>query len=220
MKNSKFLFGVIGCSVLFLGGCSFNTSNQNSWKRNLLDCIESTQSECLVYKDGNYSVKVLYESDSDNEFINVGGNKFDYLDYDNEMRLSGSKFRVMDVKMLNDNYVYVHGWCDNCGEGKGYNFILDTNGNLVYNFKNDYNDRLSSGNIVYVDNQFTLTELYSSTGEVMACNDSSYELDDIVFLQREFEYLGNGQVSSKVVNQRTLRDALAMNGYSSCEDYK
>lgn len=170
-------------------------------------------------------LKVEIEGDSKlNYSIIINGNKFfpnvDYSTY------------LKSIQILNDGYVFV-----NYGEqGMGPRdrvYILDSNGTVTTNtgdidyiLNNGYQD-IDQASIIFENNKLFLSNtIFGDGGIGLTCSNKKInsgwwpEYDQIVYVEFDFEYIGNGKISEINHSYKSFSERLNdYYGVSTCEEY-
>jgi hypothetical protein len=186
-------------------------------------CIEKNENYCLIKNDDSF--KVAVEIDSEHNYVLVvNDNRFisEELDY---------SAVITDLQFLYDGYIYVQFDVQGLGpEGKAY--ILDLNGNVVSKstdidyILNDGNYDRDAASIKFEDNKLFLSNTIFADGELgVVCSNKQFntgwwpEYDQIVYVEYNYEYIGNGKISEISHVYKTFSERLnEQYSVSTCEE--
>lgn len=200
-----------------------NNSVSNVFPNSYLNCIEQNGKYCLVRNDADLKVEVEIDSEH-NYVLIVNGNSFlpDVEDY---------HAAITDLQFLNDGYIYVQFGIQGLGPmDKAY--ILDSSGNVVSK-SNDIDYILNDGNydrdaasIKFENNKLFLSNtVFADGGLGVICSNKKFntgwwpEYDQIVYVEFNYEYAGNGKLNEVNHTYKTFSEKLNETyGVNTCEE--
>lgn len=181
-----------------------------------LSCIEKTDTYCLVKNDTDLKVEVEIDSDH-NYVLIINGNRF----------LPDSDYHVVTagLNFFDDGYIYVGYDIQGLGPREDA-FVLDKNANVVFSSLNFDDIKSNSERTArFENNKLVFKSSYLISGTYMACENKRFnagpwpEYDEIVYVEYEFEYKGNGQFNEIRHVQKTFSERLyEQYGVSTCEE--
>lgn len=190
-----------------------------------LKCIEQNEKYCLIKNENG--LKVESEIDSDHNYVLIVNDKRflpDVEDY---------HVAITDLQFLNDGYIYVQFGIQGLGPmDKAY--ILDSSGNVVSK-SNDIDYILNDGNydrdaasIKFENNKLFLSNtVFADGGLGVICNNKKFntgwwpEYDQIVYVEFNYEYAGNGKLNEVNHTYKTFSEKLNETyGVNTCEELK
>lgn len=188
-----------------------------------LKCIEQNEKYCLIKNENGLKVEVEIDSEH-NYVLIVNGNRFlpDVEDY---------HVAITDLQFLNDGYIYVQFGIQGLGPmDKAY--ILDSSGNVVSK-SNDIDYILNDGNydrdaasIKFENNKLFLSNtVFADGGLGVICSNKKFntgwwpEYDQIVYVEFNYEYAGNGKLNEVNHTYKTFSEKLNETyGVNTCEE--
>lgn len=181
-----------------------------------LSCIDKTDTYCLVKNDEDLKVEVEIDSDH-NYVLIVNGNSF-LPDSDYPVVTAGLHF-------FDDGYIYVGYDIQGLGPRED-GFVLDKNANVVFSSLNFEDIKSNSERTArFENNKLVFKSSYLISGTYMACENKRFnagpwpEYDEIVYVEYEFEYTGEGNFAEIKHVQKTFSERLyEQYGVSTCEE--
>lgn len=190
-----------------------------------LKCIEQNEKYCLIKNEGG--LKVESEIDSDHNYVLIVNDKRflpDVEDY---------HVAITDLQFLNDGYIYVQFGIQGLGPmDKAY--ILDSSGNVVSKstdidyILNDGNYDRDAASIKFENNKLFLSNtVFADDGLGVICSNKKFntgwwpEYDQIVYVEFNYEYAGNGKLNEVNHTYKTFSEKLNETyGVNTCEELK
>lgn len=197
-------------NIDYLGNNEFSKPRFSSRSSHYTECIKEYNNYCLLNDFDNLRIELKnpdYDSGKFITYLRINGHE-----------LSFEYFYVDEIRLLNDNYLYVSLY----DTGIGYDnnvYIIDSEGDIVNDIKNFISDSM----IEYSSFKNGVISFYGDLIDSVAnaCNGLNYnglKPDSIVFKSIDLKYIGKGCLEVINYEEMTFSDYLKSFGYSSCDE--
>ena len=184
------------------------TTIQVSVDRKVGDCYEvNGNKRCVSFKEKNIEIEL--ENESGNLFIN--DNKL----ISDRSVISNSTCDIHNPTIIDGDYIIL-----TCGGAEEYYYFFNSKGEMApLNFEK-INDIGLVGIAEFKDNNITIISLgYIGDYEAALCRDNKD--DDIVYIEQQIKYEGNGVFSEpKTIKTKTTQEVIKERYDMSCDELK